>query len=265
MTLGAKLLAAAALVTAAVGAETGAGATMKAAPPAVIAIPPPAVAPVAPVSAVGKTAKAEREPECMRIRGAVACVGADDSDRPGITIEDTEPDKSHGVVEYYLNGYLGTKYMIHHLAGSGELKGTRALGRVVTFRVARYEGGHRVKTSRWKTVRNLTKYPVPRHTQITPAGARAQSKACTTVAGAALTCFNERSTKIFACDTSADKREVRAEYFVGGDPTARYEIHQLAGPGTCGKAQHGKLSISKYRAAVFGERYRYSTGDYRYN
>jgi hypothetical protein len=258
VTLGAKLLAAAALVTAAVGAE--AGATVKAAPPAVIAIPPPAVNPVATAGMV-----AESEPECLRIRGAVACVGADDSDRPGITIEDTEADKAHGVVEYYLNGYLGTKYMIHHRAGSGELKGTRALGRVVTFRVALYQGGYRAKTSRWKTVRNLTKHPVPRHTRVTPADARAQSKVCTTAAGAALTCFNERSTKIFACDTSADRREVRAEYFVGGDPTARFEIHQLAGPGTCGKAQHGKLSISKYRAAVFGDGRRYSTSDYRYN
>lgn len=81
----------------------------------------PALAATASIPAFG-TATSEEEPVCARVRGAAACVGADESDRPGISIEDTEPDKLHATVEYYLNGYLGTKYVIHNLAGDGQIR-----------------------------------------------------------------------------------------------------------------------------------------------
>jgi hypothetical protein len=80
-----------------------------------------------------------------------------------------------------------------------------------------------------------------------------------------VTCFAERDTYVFACDTRADKYQARAEYFVGGDPTARFEIHQLAGVNTCGKAEHGELSVSMYRASLFDENRRVATSLYKYN
>ncbi|MCK2213669.1 hypothetical protein MF672_007675 [Actinomadura sp. ATCC 31491] len=212
-------------------------------------------------------AKAEADPVCVRVKGAEACVGPDGSDRPGITIEDTAGDRLHAAVEYYLNGYLGTEYVVHNLAGRGAVRGSREIGKVVTFRAALYRGNRRVKYGRWKTVQNIAKYPVKRETRITPDTARARAKLCTTTRGAAMTCFAERGTGtyVLACDVRADKYQARAEYFVGGDPTARFEIHQLAGVGTCGKAQHGDLSISMYRAAVFDGRHRVADKLYKYN
>ncbi|WP_127937040.1 hypothetical protein [Nonomuraea polychroma] len=207
----------------------------------------------------------EDEPVCVRIKGAEACVGPDGSDRPGITIEDTARDKVHPAVEYYLNGYLGTKYVIHNLAREGEVRGSREIGKVVTFRVALYDGNRRVRFGRWKTVQNIAKYPVKRETRVTPAAARARAKVCTSTRGASMTCFAERNTYVFACDTRADKYQARAEYFVAGDPTARFEIHQLAGVNTCGKAEHGDLAISMYRASVFDHNRRIETKLYRYN
>ncbi|GAA3787362.1 hypothetical protein GCM10022226_02030 [Sphaerisporangium flaviroseum] len=207
----------------------------------------------------------QAKPECIRVKGAAACVGADESDRPGISIEDTQPDKLHATVEYYLNGYLGTKYVIHNLAGENEIRGSREVGKTVTFRAALYKGNHRIRVSRWKTVRSVTKYPVKPETRITPATARARSEVCTSTKRAAAMCFAEKDTFVFACDTGADQRQARAEYFVGGDPTARFEIHQLAGFNTCGKAHHGDLAISKYRASVFDHNHRVATRLYKYN
>lgn len=224
----------------------------------------PALAATASIPAFG-SATSEEEPVCARVRGAAACVGADESDRPGITIEDTEPDKLHATVEYYLNGYLGTKYVIHNLAGDGQIRGSRQIGKTITFRAAIYKGNHRIKVSRWKTVRSLTEYPVKRETRVTPSTARARSEVCTSTKGVASTCFAEKATFVFACDTGADGRQARAEYFVEGDPTARFEIHQLAGYNTCGKAQHGDLAISKYRASVFDQNHRVATRLYKYN
>ncbi|GAA3443734.1 hypothetical protein GCM10018955_31720 [Planomonospora venezuelensis] len=192
-------------------------------------------------------------------------MGPDDSDRPGISIEDTTTDRLHPAVEYYLNGYLGTKYVIHNLARKGEARGSLGVGKVVTFRAAIYKGNRRIKVSRWKTVRDVAEHPVKRETRVTPAAARARAEVCTSTKGAASTCFSERKTFVFACDTSADKYQARAEYFVGGDPTARFEIHQLAGAGTCGKAEHGDLSVSMYRASVFNGNRRVATRLYRYN
>ncbi|GGO60523.1 hypothetical protein [Nonomuraea cavernae] len=205
------------------------------------------------------------EPECVRVRGAAACVGDDESSRPGVSIEDTRNDRLHPAVEYYLNGYLGTKYVIHNLAREGEIRGSREIGKTITFRAALYKGDRRVKVSRWKTVRDVTKYPVKRDTRVTPAGARARSAICVSTRGAASTCFAEKNTFVFACDTGADEHQARAEYFVGGDPTARYEIHQLAGVNTCGKAEHGDLAISMYRASVFDDDHQVATRLYKYN
>ncbi|MEU8270711.1 hypothetical protein AB0B89_26575 [Sphaerisporangium sp. NPDC049002] len=219
----------------------------------------------APVAATGLPTAGDEAPKCVRVRGAAACVGPDESDRPGISIEDTEPDKLHATVEYYLNGYLGTKYVIHNLAGEGEIRGSRAIGKVVTFRAALYRGNHRIKASRWKTVRGATKYPVKRETRVTPATARARSEVCTSTKGVAGMCFAEKDTFVYACDTGADTRQARAEYFVAGDPTARFEIHQLAGFNTCGKAEHGDLAISKYRASVFDHNRRIATRLYKYH
>ncbi|MFC4014761.1 hypothetical protein ACFOY2_46575 [Nonomuraea purpurea] len=207
----------------------------------------------------------DAEPVCVRVKGAEACVGADGSDRPGITIEDTANDRRHAVVEYYLNGYLGTEYVIHNLGREGDVRGSREIGKVVTFRAAIYQGNRRVKYSRWQTARNIAKYPVKRDTRVTPATAQARAEACTSTKRAATTCFSERNTVVFACDTSADEYQARAEYFVAGDPTARYEIHQLAGVGTCGKAEHGDLAVSMYRASVFNGNHRFATRLYKYN
>ena len=235
---------------------------------------PVAVAPVAvartPATALSSdttaTAATAAEPKCIRIRGAQACVGPDESNLPGITIQDTAADKYHPAVEYYLNGYLGTMYVIHNLGHKGETKGSREIGKTVTFRAAIYRGGHRVMISRWKTVQNLAKYPVKKETNVTPAAARARSTICTVTRSAASLCFGERkSTVVFACDTSADERQARAEYFVGGDPTARFEIHQLAGGGTCGKAEHGDLAVSMYRASVYNQNHRVATRLYKYH
>jgi hypothetical protein len=221
----------------------------------------PAVTP----ASISQDEGADDEPVCVRVKGAEACVGPDGSARPGVTVEDTARDRLHPAIEYYLNGYLGTKYVIHNLAGEGEVRGSREIGKVVTFRVALYSGDRRVKYGRWKTVRNMTKYPVKRNTRITPAGARARAEICTTTKAAAMTCFAERKTYVVACDTRADKYQARAEYFVGGDPTARFEIHQLAGVGTCGRAEHGDLAVSMYRASLFNENRRVATKLYRYN
>ncbi|WP_157548291.1 hypothetical protein [Nonomuraea candida] len=212
-----------------------------------------------------KVSVAADDPVCARLKGVEACVGPDGSDRPGITVEDTADDHMHPAVEYYLNGYLGTKYVIHNLGRSGEVRGSREIGKVVTFRAALYRGDRRVRYGRWKTVRNVAKYPIKRDTRTTPVAARAKSKTCTTTKGAATVCFAERKTFVYACDTGADKYQARAEYFVAGDPTTRYEIHQLAGVGTCGKAEHGELSISMYRASVFDHNRRKATRLYKYN
>ncbi|MFC4592293.1 hypothetical protein [Sphaerisporangium corydalis] len=211
------------------------------------------------------TATAEDKPTCARIRGAAACVGPDGSDRPGISIEDTESDRFHATVEFYLNGYLGTKYVIHNLGGQGGIRGDREIGTTVTFRAAVYKGNHRIKFGRWKTVRSDTKYPVKRETHVTPSAARARSEVCTSTKGAATMCFADKDTVVFACDTGADGHQARAEYFVGGDPTARYEIHQLAGYNTCGKAEHGDLPVSKYRASLFDHNHRAATRLYKYH
>ncbi|WP_345559785.1 hypothetical protein [Nonomuraea rosea] len=265
MSLGRKLVAAV-VMTAAVFNADGAAAKIDLRPAAL----PPAALPtttVTPSSAEDTDDAADdaAEPECVRVRGAEACVGPDGSDRPGITIEDTASDKMHPAVEYYLNGYLGTKYVIHNLASEGEVRGSREIGKIVTFRAAVYRGNHRVKYGRWKTVRNIAKYPVKRDTRVTPAGARARSEICTSTKGAALTCFGQSKSFVFACDTSADEYQARAEYFVAGDPTARYEIHQLAGTNTCGKAEHGDLAISMYRASVFDHNRRVETRLYKYH
>ncbi|WP_146104166.1 hypothetical protein [Nonomuraea solani] len=230
--------------------------------PASVAAVPTAVPVSAPTTA---TEEAAADPTCARLKGAEVCVGPDGSDRPGITVEDTADDKLHPAVEYYLNGYLGTKYVIHNLARNGEVRGNREIGKTVTFRASLYRGGHRVKYGRWKTVQNVAKYPVKRDTRTTPATAQAKSKVCTSTKAAASTCFSERKTVVYACDTKADEYQARAEYFVGGDPTARFEIHQLAGLNTCGKAEHGELSISMYRASVFDHGRRKATRLYRYN
>ncbi|NJP95537.1 hypothetical protein HCN51_39945 [Nonomuraea sp. FMUSA5-5] len=224
-------------------------------------------APIAPATTepVGTPTETAAEPVCVRLKGAEACVGPDGSDRPGITIEDTADDHRHPAVEYYLNGYLGTKYVIHNLGRKGAVRGNREIGKVVTFRAALYQGNHRVKYGRWKTVQNVAKYPVKRDTRTTPAGARGKSRTCTSTKAAATLCFGERKTFVYACDTAADEYQARAEYFVGGDPTTRYEIHQLAGVGTCGRAEHGDLSISMYRASVFDHGRRKATRLYKYN
>ncbi|MFC5835798.1 hypothetical protein [Nonomuraea insulae] len=226
--------------------------------------PQPAVQTAAVTTAAPATT-ADDEPVCARLKGAEACVGPDGSDRPGITIEDTSDDHLHPAVEYYLNGYLGTKYVIHNLGRANEVRGSREIGKVVTFRATLYRGGKRVKYGRWKTVQNVAKYPVKRDTSTTPATARARSKVCTNTKGAASVCFGERKTFVYACDTGADKFQARAEYFVGGDPTTRYEIHQLAGVGTCGKAEHGDLSISMYRASLYDQNHRQATRLYKYH
>jgi hypothetical protein len=246
-------------VAATVFSADGAAAKTEPAPKAEPRPAVPAVAVSTPAAAVAA------EPECVRIKGAEACVGPDGSDRPGITIEDTANEELHATVEYYLNGYLGTKYAIHNLGRKGEVRGNREIGKIVTFRAAVYEGNHRVRAGRWKTVRNITKYPIKRETRVTPAGARSRSKACTSTKGASLLCFNERNTVVFACDTSADQYQARAEYFIAGDPTARFEIHQLAGVNTCGKAEHGDLAVSMYRASLFNHNRRVATRLYKYN
>jgi hypothetical protein len=250
-------------MTAAVFSTEGAVARGEARPAdkeAATAVTTPAAVPATPA-----VARAAAEPTCVRVKGAEACVGPDGSDRPGIWIEDTRNDKLHAAVEYYLNEYLGTKYVIHNLGGQGEVRGNHEIGKTVTFRAAVYQGGHRVKVGRWKTVRNLAKYPVRRDTRVTPAEARGRSKLCTYTKGGASTCFHERDTYVFACDTRADEYQARAEYFVAGDPTARFEIHQLAGVNTCGKAEHGDQSISMYRASLYNNGHRVATRQYKYN
>jgi hypothetical protein len=225
-------------------------------------------APTAPrllTATAAPTTATQDEPKCVRIRGAAACVGPDTSDRPGITIEDTRADQLHAVVEYHLNGYLGTKYVIHNLAGADSVRGNREISELMTFRAALYRGNRLVRASRWKTVRSDTEYPVKRDTRVTPATARARSEVCTSTKRAAIVCFAERNSFVFACDTRADAHQARAEYFVAGDPTARFEIHQLAGFNTCGKAPHGDTSISKYRASVFNDNRRIATRQYKYN
>ncbi|MEV4399120.1 hypothetical protein [Nonomuraea sp. NPDC049607] len=254
-----------AVMTAAVLTTEGAVARGEARPPAAAAQQPTPVTTTALTAALTAGPITGAEPTCMRVKGAEACVGPDGSDRPGIWIEDTRNDKLHAAVEYHLNEYLGTKYVIHNLGGKGEIRGNREIGRTVTFRAAVYEGNHRVKVGRWKTVRNLTKYPVRRDTEVTPAAARGRSERCTSTKGGASVCFHERDTYVFACDTRADEYQARAEYFVAGDPTARYEIHQLAGLGTCGKAEHGDRSVSMYRASVFNGSRRVATRQYKYN
>ncbi|MFC4533703.1 hypothetical protein [Sphaerisporangium dianthi] len=240
-------------------------------PPALAATAPIAPFSEAPIATAGllttsaAPATSEAKTECVRVRGARACVGPDESDRPGISIEDTQSDRLHATVEYYVNGYLGTKYVIHNLAGEGAIRGSREIGRTMTFRAAIYRGNHRMKFSRWKTVSGATKYPVKRETRLTPSTARARSKVCTSTKGVASTCFSEKDTFVYACDTGADKHQARAEYFVAGDPTARFEIHQLAGVNTCGKAPHGDLPVSKYRASVFDHNRRVATRLYKYN
>ncbi|MBE1563886.1 hypothetical protein [Nonomuraea africana] len=256
-------------VTAALSVE-GAAAHVEPRPAANAPSTTAAAAPVAVVTPAAvpttRVAEDEEEAECVRVKGAMACVGPDASDRPGITIEDTRNDRLHPAVEYYLNGYLGTKYVIHNLAREGEIKGSREIGKTVTFRAAVYNGSELIKVSRWKTVRDVTKYPVKRETSVTPATAQARSKVCTSTKGAASICFGGgKNTFVFACDTGADTHQARAEYFVDGDPTARFEIHQLAGLNTCGKAQHGELRVSMYRASVFDGEDEVATRLYRYN
>jgi hypothetical protein len=251
------ILAMALTLTAAFTSESAAASE----PTADLSAAPPAVKP----AAVIEPARWTEEPICMRLKGAEACVGDDESDRPGIYIEDTASDKRHPAVEYYLNGYLGTLHVIHNLGGESEVRGTRQIGKMVTFRAAIYRGDRRVKAGRWQTVRNVTKHPVKRDTRVTPAAARAQAVACAATKGAALTCFTRKDTAVFACDTRTDKYQARAEYFVGGDPTARFEIHQLAGAGTCGKAEHGDLPVSMYRASVFHQNRRVATKWYKYH
>ncbi|MEV0386003.1 hypothetical protein [Nonomuraea sp. NPDC050643] len=265
MALQRTFIATVVMVATVFGAE---GASAGVAPRAVQAPVAQATAPTAaPAAATTKqsTTETTAEPVCARLKGAEACVGPDGSNRPGVTIEDTADDKMHPAVEYYLNGYLGTKYVIHNLARNGEVRGSREIGRTVTFRAALYRGGHRVKYGRWKTVRNIAKYPVKRETRVSPAAAQDRSRVCTSTKGAATTCFTERATVVFACDTKADQYQARAEYFVGGDPTARFEIHQLAGLNTCGKAEHGDLSVSMYRASVFDHGRRKGSRLYKYN
>ncbi|MFG1619949.1 hypothetical protein [Nonomuraea wenchangensis] len=259
MTLGRIFIAVAAAAALALGTDVAATAASSAAAEPRQPVAETRVTP-------GAYESATDEPSCVRIRGAKACVGPDGSDRPGITVEDTAGDRLHAAVEYYQHGYLGTQYVIHNLAGKGQVRGNREIGKVVTFRVALYRGDRLVKHGRWKTVQNIAKYPIKRDTRITPATARARAKLCTTTRGAAMTCFAERgSAYVLACDVRADKYQARAEYFVGGDPTARFEIRQLAGTDTCGKAEHGELAISMYRAAVFNGGHRVADQLYRYN
>ncbi|MEU7891237.1 hypothetical protein AB0B45_00085 [Nonomuraea sp. NPDC049152] len=230
------------------------------APTTTVGAPIGVVAPAA-VPTTGSAGKAE----CVRVKGARACVGLDQSALPGITIEDTRKDKLHPAVEYYQNGYLGTKYVIHNLAREGEIKGNRRIGNTITFRAAVYRGDRQVKVSEWKTVRDVTKHPVKPDTRLTPASARARSEICTSTKGAASLCFGGKKTVVFACDTGADRHQARAEYFLDGDPTARFEIHQLAGMNTCGKAVHGDLAVSMYRASVFDNNHQVATRLYKYN
>ncbi|WP_219460829.1 hypothetical protein, partial [Nonomuraea rhizosphaerae] len=226
--------------------------------------PEAAISTGAAVTTTPAAVESVEKPVCVRVRGAKACVGPDESDRPGVTIEDTRSDRVHAAIEYYLHGYLGTKYVIHNLAGEGEVRGTREVSKTVTFRAAIYRGNHRVRHSRWKTVNNVTKYPIKRETRVTPSAARARSQICTSTKNAAILCFTGNKTVVFACDTSADKHQARAEYFIGGDPTARFEIHQLAGTDTCGKAEHGETGVSMYRASVFDHNRRVGTRLYKY-
>ncbi|MET8143439.1 hypothetical protein ABZU32_24315 [Sphaerisporangium sp. NPDC005288] len=262
------------VTTAAAAVLTSAGALAATTPepalaraPATAGLVVAAAAPAATGTATrADAANAAKPTTCLRIRGAAACVGADESDRPGISVEDTAPDRYHAVVEYYLNGYLGTKYVIHNLGHEGEIRSNREIGATVTFRAAVYKGNHRIKVSRWKTVRTDTEYPVKRDTDVTPSTARARSQICASTKSAASTCFADRKqTVVYACDTSADRRQARAEYFLGGDPTARFEIHQLAGVNTCGKAEHGDVRVSKYRASVFDLGHRVATRLYKYH
>ncbi|QYC45454.1 hypothetical protein Nocox_39535 [Nonomuraea coxensis DSM 45129] len=254
MTLGRIFIAVAAVAALALGTDGTAAAAAEPQRPAETRVTP------------GAYESAQDEPECVRIRGAKACVGPDGSDRPGITVEDTAGDRLHAAVEYYQHGYLGTEHVIHNLAGRGQVRGNREIGKVVTFRAALYRGDRRVKYGRWKTVQNVAKYPIKRDTRVTPAAARARAEVCTTVRGAAMTCFAERkSAYVLACDVRADKYQARAEYFVGGDPTTRFEIRQLAGAGTCGKAEHGELAISMYRAVLFDGSHRVGDQLYKYN
>ncbi|GAA3473384.1 hypothetical protein GCM10018965_079370 [Nonomuraea roseola] len=263
MVLGRTLIAVAVTLTAAFSVE---GAAAKVARPAAKAPAPSVAVPaVTGVPAGERSVKAEEDAECVRVKGATACVGPDESDRPGVTIEDTKNDRLHPAVEYYLNGYLGTKYVIHNLGREGEIKGSREIGKSVTFRAAVYNGSRLIKVSRWKTVRDVTKYPVKRDTHVTPAAAQARSKVCTSTKGAASVCFGGKNTFVFACDTGADTHQARAEYFVDGDPSARFEIQQLAGSNTCGKAEHGDLRVSMYRASVFDGEDEVATRLYRYN
>ncbi|NUW43929.1 hypothetical protein [Nonomuraea rhodomycinica] len=236
--------------------------------PAPVEARPAASVEARPAALAEAPASVPDEPVCVRVKGAAACVGPDGSDRPGVTVEDTAPDKLHAVVEYYLDGYLGTKYVIHNLGREGDVRGSRGIGSVVTFRASVYQGGHRVRTSRWKTVRDATKYPVRRETRVTPASARARSQVCTSTRNAATLCFSGkegRNTVVFACDTRADEYQARAEYYLGGDPTARFEIHQLAGENTCGKAEHDGVAMSMYRASLFDQGHRVATRLYKYH
>ncbi|MFE3451786.1 hypothetical protein ACFXJ8_22965 [Nonomuraea sp. NPDC059194] len=255
MVLDRTVVAAVMMMTAALSVE-GAAADVE--------VRPAAKTPAA-VAAVAATESAA-EAECVRVKGARACVGVDQSVLPGITIEDTRKDRLHPAVEYYLNGYLGTKYVIHNLAREGEIKGSPHLGKTITFRAAVYRGNRQIKVSAWKTVRDVTKHPVKRETQVTPVGARARSEVCTSTKGAASLCFGGgKRTFVYACDTGADRHQTRAEYFLDGDPTARFEIHQLAGMNTCGKAVHGKLAVSMYRASVFDHNHQVATRLYKYH
>ncbi|MGA4994265.1 hypothetical protein [Nonomuraea bangladeshensis] len=267
MTLGRIFIAVAAVAALALGTDVAANAATNTATNTAATTAAEPRQPVAETRVTpGAYESAPDEPACVRIRGAEACVGPDGSDRPGITVEDTAGDRLHAAVEYYQHGYLGTEYVIHNLAGKGQVRGSREIGKVVTFRVALYRGDRLVKHGRWKTVQNIAKYPTKRDTRITPAAARARAKVCTTTRGAAMTCFAERgSAYVLACDVRADKYQARAEYFVGGDPTTRFEIRQLAGTDTCGKAEHGELAISMYRAALFDGRHRVADQLYRYN
>lgn len=261
MASGGKFIAAVVLLAAAFNIEGAAAAS-----PAAKA-PMAATVPVA-TSTTEAEVEAAAEPQCVRVKGAEACVGPDDSDRPGITIEDTANDKRHPAVEYYLNGYLGTMYVIHNMAGNGEVRGSTEIGSLVVYRAAIYSGDHRIKAGRWTIARNVTKYPVKRETRVTPGAVQSRTELCTSTQNAASVCFadgKDKKSVVFACDIKADKYQARAEYFIGGDPTTRFEIHQLAGGNTCGKAEHGNRAISMYRASLFDQENLVTTRLYKYN
>ncbi|MET9343369.1 hypothetical protein [Nonomuraea sp. NPDC003804] len=262
MVLDRRLAAVVMVMTAAFGVE-GAAAEVQARPAPMARVSTAAVGVVTPAAV--STTVGSAPAECVRVKGARACVGVDQGSLPGITIEDTRKDRLHAAVEYYQNGYLGTKYVIHNLARKGEIKGNRRIGKTVTFRAAVYSGDERIRVSAWRTVPDVTKNPVKRETRVTPAGARARSEICTSTKGAASMCFGGKKTSVYACDTGADRHQARAEYFLDGDPTARFEIHQLAGLNTCGKAVHDDLPVSMYRASVFDDDRQVATRLYKYN